>query len=527
MTEPATLNADQAAQLGRLVDVYPEARELGERFADAGHELYLVGGTVRDTLLAGGDAGQLDHLDLDFATSAPPEETERLVRPWATAVWLTGAAFGTVSCQREQPGRPTRDVEITTFRADSYTPGSRHPEVAYGERIEDDLARRDLTVNAMAVRVPDFRFVDPHGGLGDLRAGVLRTPIDPRVSFGDDPLRMLRLARFASVLDAAADDDATRAASAMADQLATVSAERVRVELVKLIAGRAPRRGLNLLTRTGLSAHVMPELDALRACRDPQHRHKDVWLHTLAVLEQAIALEPTLPVAGRDDPGGPDVILRLAALLHDVGKPDTKEIHGDRTVTFHHHDVVGARMVRHRMRELTFDKETTKAVSELVRLHLRFHTFESGWTDAAVRRYVRDAGDQLERLNALTRADVTTGNARKAARIQRNVDLLEERIVALREREELESLRPPIDGNAIMEHLGIRPSRDVGEAWNHLLELRIDRGPMTAEEAFAALDAWWADRSGPGADDHVAGGDPSAEGAAGDGAAGADDPGAT
>lgn len=469
--------------------MHPEARELGVRFAAAGHELYLVGGTVRDTLLAGGDPDLLGDVDLDLATSAPPEETERIVRPWATAVWLTGAEFGTVSCQREVEGRPTRNVEITTFRADSYTPGSRHPEVAYGTSIEDDLARRDLTINAMAVRVPEFRFVDPFGGLQDLRAGLLRTPIDPHTSFGDDPLRMVRLARFASVLDAEADGAVTVAATEMAAQLATVSAERIRDELVKLVAGRAPRRGLNLLVRTGLSAHVLPELDVLRACRDPQHRHKDVWLHTLAVLEQAIDLEDRLP------DGGPDVVLRLAALLHDIGKPDTKEVHRDGTVTFHHHDVVGARMTRHRMRELRFDKETTRAVSELVRLHLRFHTFASGWTDAAVRRYVRDAGDLLERLNALTRADVTTGNARKAARIQRHVDELEERIVVLREQESIDALRPPIDGNAIMAHLGIRPGPLVGQAWKHLLELRIEEGPMDEEATFAALDAWWAEHA--------------------------------
>jgi poly(A) polymerase len=440
---------------------------------------------VRDTLLAGGDAAALTEVDLDFATSAPPEETERLVRPWATAVWLTGAEFGTVSCQAPSERR----IEITTFRADSYEPGSRHPEVVYGTTIEDDLARRDLTINAMAVRVPGFRFVDPHRGLQDLHSRVLRTPIDPTTSFGDDPLRMVRLARFASVLDADADAAAEAAATQMAGELATISAERIRDELVKLVAGDRPRRGLELLVRTGLSRHVLPELDELRACQDPQHRHKDVWAHTLAVLEQAMDLEDRLP-----DGPGPDLVLRLAALLHDVGKPDTKEVHGDRTVTFHHHDVVGARMVRHRMRELRFDKETTRAVSELVRLHLRFHTFASGWTDAAVRRYVRDAGDQLERLNALTRADVTTGNARKAARIQRNVDELERRIVELREQEELDALRPPIDGNAIMTHLGIRPGPVVGQAWQHLLELRIEHGPMDEAATLEALDAWWAER---------------------------------
>ncbi|MEX1178427.1 MAG: CCA tRNA nucleotidyltransferase [Nitriliruptor sp.] len=483
--------------------MYPDARELGGRFAAAGHELYLVGGTVRDTLLAAGDASQLTEVDLDFATSAPPEETERIVRPWATAVWLTGAEFGTVSCQRESDDRerPTRRVEITTFRADSYTPGSRHPEVVYGTAVEEDLARRDLTVNAMAVAVPDFRFVDPFGGLRDLHARTLRTPIDPRTSFSDDPLRMVRLARFAAVLDAEVDPAAEEAATAMADQLATVSAERIRDELVKLVAGVVPRRGLELLVATGLSAYVLPELDELRACVDPQHRHKDVWAHTLAVLEQAMDLESGLP------DGGPDVVLRLAALLHDVGKPDTREIHGDRTVTFHHHDVVGARMTRHRLRELRFDKDTVKDVSELVRLHLRFHTFASGWTDAAVRRYVRDAGHLLERLNALTRADVTTANARKAARIQRNVDLLEERIGLLREQEELDALRPPIDGNRIMDHLGMPPGPLVGQAWNHLLELRIDEGPMDEDAALAALDAWWAEREEAATDGDGVGGE--------------------
>jgi len=482
---PDPLTPEQAAQLGRLVDVHPEARELGERFAAAGHELHLVGGTVRDTLLAGGDTAALADVDLDFATSARPEETERIVRPWATAVWLTGAEFGTVSCQREEPGQPPRKVEITTYRSDVYTPGSRHPEVQFGDTIEADLARRDLTVNAMAVRVPDFAFVDPHGGLGDLRRKILRTPIDPATSFGDDPLRMVRLARFASVLDATADTEAVDAATKMADELTTVSAERIRDELVKLLTGVNPRTGIELLAQTGLARHVLPELEILESCQDPMHRHKDVYAHTLAVVENAMALETD----------GPDFVLRFAALLHDVGKPDTKELHGDGTVTFHHHDVVGARMTRQRMRELRFDKDTTKAVSELVRMHLRFHTYKMGWTDAAVRRYVRDAGPLLEQLNALTRADVTTGNQRKAARIQRHVDDLEVRIVELREQEELDALRPPVDGNQIMRHLGIRPGPVVGEAWQYLLEQRLDHGPMTDDEAFAALDAWWATRA--------------------------------
>jgi poly(A) polymerase len=480
-----TLDAAQAAQLGRLVDVHPEARELGERFAAAGHELYLVGGSVRDTLLAGSDASvSTDRIDLDFATSARPDDTERILRGWADAVWLTGAAFGTVSCQREREDAEPRTIEITTFRADTYVAGSRHPSVEFGDRIEDDLARRDFTVNAMAVRVPDFAFVDPHGGLADLQRRRLVTPIDPRVSFGDDPLRMVRMARFVSVLDAEVEEGTLAAAEAMVDELATVSKERIRDELMRLIAGRAPGRGIDLLVRTHLTQHVIPELSALAVCIDPEHRHKDVYHHTLAVLDNAIALEPD----------GPDAVLRLAALLHDLGKPQTREIHRDGTVTFHHHDVVGARMVRGRMRELRFDKETTKQVSELVRLHLRFHTYEAGWTDSAVRRYVRDAGEVLERLNLLTRADVTTANARRAAAIQNRVTELEERIDHLREQEELDALRPAIDGRRIMEHLGIGPGPEVGEAWQFLLDLRIERGPMPDDEALTALDEWWAGR---------------------------------
>jgi poly(A) polymerase len=484
---PGELGADQAAQLGKLLDVHPEARELGERFAAAGHELYLVGGSVRDTLLAGSDDRlDADTIDLDFATSARPEETERLLRGWADAIWLTGAAFGTVSCQRQRGDAPARIVEITTFRADTYVAGSRHPSVEFGDRIEDDLARRDFTVNAMAVRVPDFAFVDPHGGIGDLQRRVLVTPIDPRVSFGDDPLRMVRMARFVSVLDAQVEETTLAAATDMVDELATVSAERIREELIRLMRGRAPARGIDLLVRTHLVQHVIPELSALAVCVDPEHRHKDVYQHTLAVLDNAIALE--------DD--GPDLVLRLAALLHDLGKPQTREIHRDGTVTFHHHDVVGARMVRQRMRELRFDKETVKAVSELVRLHLRFHTYQHGWSDSAVRRYVRDAGDVLRPLNLLTRADVTTGNARRAQAIQQRVTELEERIDHLRAQEELDALRPAIDGRRIMEHLGIAPGPEVGEAWQFLLELRIERGPMEDDDALAELDAWWASRGG-------------------------------
>jgi len=480
---PEQLSAEQAALLGRLVDVHPEARELGELFAAAGHELHLVGGTVRDTLIA--DASRVGALDLDFATSARPEETEAIVRGWASAVWLTGAAFGTVACQRDEPGRVTRPIEITTFRADVYEAGSRHPEVTYSDTIEADLARRDFTVNAMAVRVPDFSFIDPHGGIGDLRARLLRTPVDPHVSFADDPLRLVRLARFAAVLEADVEQSTLAAAREMAGEIVTVSRERVRDELVRLMTGASPRRGLDLLITTGLADHVLPELVGLHACVDPDHLHKDVYAHTLGVIDNAIAAETD----------GPDLVLRLAALFHDVGKPATKEVVQGGKVTFHTHDVVGARMTRERMRELRFDKQLIKDVSELVRLHLRLHTFEFGWTDSAVRRYVRDAGALLERLNLLTRADVTTGNPRRAAAIQRRVDELEERVAALRAQEEIDALRPPIDGRRIMAHLRIAPGPLVGRAWEHLLELRIEQGPMDEDAALAALDAWWADNA--------------------------------
>ncbi|MFT6942425.1 MAG: poly(A) polymerase [Nitriliruptoraceae bacterium] len=484
------LTAEQAAHLGGLLDVFPPARQLGELFDAAGHELYLVGGTVRDALLAGDDVGDDDGLDLDFATSARPADTEALLRAWTAdhgTVFLTGARFGTVSAVRDQ-----RQVEITTFRSDEYEPDSRHPEVTFGDTLAGDLARRDFTVNAMAVRVPSFEFVDLFGGLSDLQARVLRTPIDPEISFGDDPLRMLRLARFASQLGATAEPATHAAAMQMADRLRTVSAERIQAELCKMMLGAEPRRGLVLLTATGLSKYSLPELDDLRACVDPDHRHKDVWEHTLAVIENAIALEDRLPA---DDNGrrGPDLVLRLAALMHDIGKPATRQILDRGKVTFHHHEMEGWRQTKARMAALKFDKGTTKAVSELVKLHLRFHGSEL-WTDAAVRRYVRDAGDQLERLNALTRADVTTGNERKARRIQRRVDELEQRILVLEQEEELGALRPPIDGKAIMAHLDIPPSRLVGEAWNHLLELRIELGLMDEAAAFAALDGWWADR---------------------------------
>ena len=471
------LTPEQARQLGQLVDVHPEARELGQRFDDAGHELYLVGGSIRDTLLARDDGRPLEEIDLDFATSARPDTTQELLEDWADTVWLTGARFGTISAERDG-----RQIEVTTYRSDEYEPDSRHPEVTFGDTIQGDLARRDLTINAMAVRVPAFEFVDLFGGLSDLNKRLLKTPIDPHTSFGDDPLRMVRLARFAAVLGADPDPDTQAAATEMAERLETVSAERIRDELDKLMAGADPSRGIDLLVETGLAVWSLPELIALRECRDPLHRHKDVYAHTLAVVDNAIDLEED----------GPDLILRWAALLHDIGKPKTRRIHDDGTVTFHHHEVEGARLTRTRLRELRFDKARVKAISELVRLHLRFHTYKMGWTDSAVRRYVNDAGELLERLNQLTRADVTTGNPRKAARIQARMDELEERIVALKEQEELDKLRPPIDGNQIMRHLDLDPGPLVGEAWEHLLEERIERGPMSEEAAYEELDRWWA-----------------------------------
>ena len=461
---------DQQRRLGELVAVYPVANALAERMAERGHELYLVGGTVRDTLLQGRGGTELD---LDFATSAPPEDTERLLRGWADHIWLTGVRFGTVSA--------TKDgwrLEITTYRSDAYTQGSRHPDVTFGDNIEADLSRRDFTVNAMAVQLPQARFVDPFGGLADLQARVLRTPISPELSFGDDPLRMVRLCRFAAKLGARPDEQAAKAATVMAEQIATISAERVRDELVKLVTSEYAAIGLDLLCETGLADLVLPELPALRMERDPLHHHKDVYRHTLAVVEDC----------PRDDE-----VLRLAALLHDIGKPATRQFLPGGKVAFHHHEVVGARMARARLKELRFPNATIDDVCALIYLHLRFHGYsENGWTDAAVRRYVRDAGspEQLRRLNLLTKADVTTQNQRKARRLIAAVDDLKARIERLSEEEKIAAVRPALDGNQIMARLGLQPGPDVGRARQFLLEARLDRGPMTEEEAYGLLDDW-------------------------------------
>jgi poly(A) polymerase len=462
-----TLNASPERILADLVAVYPVADELGHRFRAAGHELYLVGGTVRDTLLG------RPVEDLDFATSAQPGQTKELLSGWADNIWLTGARFGTVSGSKGK-----WKLEITTFRSDVYREGSRHPKVTYARDIAQDLSRRDFTLNAMAVRVPEHCFVDPFGGVRDLHNRVLRTPVEPEISFSDDPLRMVRLARFAAVLEAKAAQGTEAAATAMASRLDTISRERIREELNRLIQAPGQARGMDLLVRTGLADRFLPEIPALRMQRDPLHHHKDVYAHTLAVVD-----------------GCPpdDLVLRLAALLHDIGKPATRQFHPGGKVSFHHHEVVGARMARKRLTELRYPTDMIEQVCQLVLLHLRFHGYASGeWTDSAVRRYVRDAGSvlQLRRLNLLTRADVTTRNAAKAHLFARAMDDLEARIVRLAEQEELARIRPTLDGNQIMAHLGLQPGPLVGEAWNMLLEARLDHGPMSEEEAYALLDRW-------------------------------------
>jgi poly(A) polymerase len=468
--------------LAALTDHAGVALELGGIFAAAGHELALVGGPVRDALLG----RPVD--DLDVTTDARPEQVLALVDGWADAVWDVGIAFGTVGVRKGE-----HKIEITTYRAEAYDRESRKPDVRYGESLHDDLVRRDFTVNAMAVRLPSLELVDLHDGLVDLRAGLIRTPGTPEDSFSDDPLRMMRAARFASSLGFTVAPEVVAAMTAMCGRLAIVSAERVRDELVKLVIGENPRAGLALLVETGLAQLVLPELPALALEVDEHHRHKDVYEHTLQVLERAIALETT-----HEPVTGPDFGLRFAALMHDVGKPRTRRFEDDGRVSFHHHEVVGARITRKRMQALRFSGDVTDEVCRLVELHLRFHGYGDGeWTDSAVRRYVRDAGDQLDRLHKLTRADCTTRNRKKADRLARTYDELEERIMRLGEEEELAAIRPALDGNRIMEVLAIPPGRDVGAAYFFLLELRLDEGPMTEDHAEQALRAWWDERTTP------------------------------
>jgi poly(A) polymerase len=468
------LTAAQRRAVAELLRVSPVADELGRRFAAANHELHLVGGSVRDALL-----GRLGD-DLDFATSAHPDETQRLLKGWAEAIWTTGAEFGTIGAAR----RGLR-LEITTYRAEAYDRVGRNPIVRYGTNLLDDLRRRDFTVNAMAVSVPGHQFTDPHGGLADLAAKVLCTPGTPEDSFADDPLRMLRAARFAAQLGFAVAPEVLAAMKAMAGDLSRITAERVRDEFTKLMCGADPVAGLRLLVDTGLADQFLPELSGLRLEIDEHAQHKDVYEHTLTVVRNAVGLE--------DD--GCDFVLRMAALMHDVGKPATKAVGPDRRVSFHHHEVVGARLTKQRMKALKYPKDVTAEVTELVALHLRFYGYGRGeWTDSAVRRYVTDAGDLLPRLHKLTRSDCTTRNRRKAAQLAADYSALEERIDELKAAEDLARVRPDLDGNAIMELLGIPPGPLVGQAWRHLKEMRLERGPLDHDEAVAELHRWAAER---------------------------------
>ncbi|MHA6620362.1 CCA tRNA nucleotidyltransferase [Pseudonocardia sp. DLS-67] len=472
---PSDLLQAQENAVVQMVTVGPVAEELAARFAAAGHRLYLVGGSVRDALLG------RDVSDLDFTTDARPDAVQAVVEGWADAVWDTGIAFGTVGARR----RGTT-VEITTFRADAYDRVSRNPVVRFGDTIEDDLVRRDFTVNAMAVELtgPERRFVDPHGGLAALAAGTLDTPATPEESFADDPLRMLRAARFVSQLGLTPADRVVVAMTEMAGELARITRERVQAELTKLVLGTHPRRAIELLVDTGLCERVVPEIPAMRLAIDEHMQHKDVYTHSLVVMEQAIDRETD----------GPDLVLRLAALLHDIGKPDTRRKEPDGRVSFHHHEVVGAKMVRRRLRELRYPKAIVDDVAQLVFLHLRFHGYSGGeWTDSAVRRYVTDAGPLLEQLHKLVRSDCTTRNRRRAAALQRSYDSLEERVARLREQEALDAIRPDLDGNEIMRLLDIPPGPQVGKAYKHLLAVRMERGPLSHEEAEAELRRWVAE----------------------------------
>jgi poly(A) polymerase len=451
---------------------YVEAtEEVGRRFAAAGRSLYLVGGSVRDALFPG-SAGTAAPHDLDLTTDALPAESERLVRGWADDIWTQGERYGTIGCRKA-----TQVYEITTHRAEVYVPESRKPEVTFGDDVEVDLSRRDFTINALALRLPDMELIDPFDGLGDLAAGRLRTPLDPEISFGDDPLRMLRAARFAARFSLEPDAALTEAVERMHGRLSIVSAERIRDELDKIVLVDVPSVALWFVVRTGLAGEFLPELPGLALEQDPIHRHKDVLAHTLAVVDKT----------------SPNRLLRLAALFHDVGKPRTRAI-TDGGVSFHHHEVVGARMTRTRMEALRYSAADVDTVVRLVELHLRFHTYRLGWTDKAVRRYVRDAGEHLELLNELTRCDCTTRNAAKARALARRMDELEARISELGEQEELKALRPDLDGNQVMELLGIGPGRDVGHALDFLMELRLDEGPLGEDEAARRLRAWWAER---------------------------------
>jgi poly(A) polymerase len=456
--------ADHAS--GGTLGVPDLAIELGARFADAGHELYLVGGSVRDLLLG------RDVSDLDFATSAHPADTTKVLHGWADRRYFVGVRFGTVGALKEG----TR-LEITTFRQEVYAEEDRKPAVTFGRDIETDLGRRDFTINAMAVRLPSGELIDPFGGVQALGARVLDTPTDPAVAFSDDPLRMIRAARFVAQLDVVPAERLPEGIRAMRDRLDIVAVERMHAEIDKLLVAEHPAKGLALLVDTGLADLFLPELSALQLEQDPIHQHKDVLRHTYAVVERC----------------EPDLVLRLAGLLHDIGKPKTRQITPE-GVSFHHHEIVGARMARERLTALRYPNAVIDDVCTLIELHLRFHGYGDGWTDAAVRRYVRDAGPLLDRLNQLTRADVTTRNADRAHRFAALQDELEERIAALAEQENLEAIRPSLDGRQVMERLGVPPGPIVGEAKAYLLEVRMERGPISEDEALVLLDAWAKER---------------------------------
>ena len=476
MPNPRDIAAELA--LGALTTHEEIIQSLASAYKEAGFRLALVGGPVRDAIL-----GRLGN-DLDFTTNARPQDSTRLLKRWADAMWETGAAFGTIAAKK---GDVT--VEVTTYRSESYDPQSRKPDVDFGDTIEGDLARRDFTVNAMALEltgaIPEF--IDLFDGASDLAKKILRTPGSAEASFSDDPLRMMRAARFVAQLDFTVDPEILQAITEMAGRLSIISAERIRDEFTKTLMAANPRLGLKLLVETGLASSFLPELPKLKLEIDEHHHHKDVYEHSLTVLDQAISLEDRL--------GGPNLIIRLAALLHDIGKPRTRELIPGGGVSFHHHEVVGAKMTKKRLKELRFDSKTVDDVSTLVFLHLRFHGYGSGeWTDSAVRRYIRDAGELLVHLHVLTRADCTTRNKRKADQLAATYDSLEARIQELMEQEELNRIRPDLDGQQIMELLGIKPSRLVGEAYDFLLELRMERGPLGAEVATAELLKWASDK---------------------------------
>ena len=473
MKDPLALASELA--ITALTQQAPIATELAAKFSDAGFKLALVGGPVRDAIL-----GRLGN-DLDFTTDARPDATKKILEKWADAIWETGREFGTIAGKR---GDVT--IEITTYRSESYDPQSRKPDVAFGDSIDGDLARRDFTVNAMALELTTNppTFIDRFDGVADLAKKILRTPGKPEDSFSDDPLRMMRAARFVSQLEFSVDPAVAKAITNMSERINIISAERVRDELTKTLMSKNPRLGLTLLVETGLANYILPELPKLKLEIDEHHHHKDVYEHTLKVLEQAIALEDRL--------GGPNLVIRLAALMHDIGKPKTRELIPGGGVSFHHHEVVGSRLTKERLKALRFSNEEIDDVSKLVFLHLRFHGYGTGeWTDSAVRRYIRDAEHLLVHLHVLTRADCTTRNQRKAEALAKTYDSLEERITLLMEQEELEKIRPDLDGSQIMEILKLKPSPIVGKAYQYLLDLRMEQGPLGAEKAEQELLNWW------------------------------------